>query len=54
MGEERKVYLEHFDGEYRAVEYYELIAPLIKAVQDLHEEVIGLKGEVAELKARIE
>ena len=52
MGEERKLYLEHFDGEYRSVEYYELIAPLIKAVQDLHSEVENLKEQIAELKGK--
>lgn len=52
MGEERKLYLEHFDGEYRSVEYYELIAPLIKAVQDLHSEVENLKEQIAELEER--
>ena len=45
MGEDRKVYLEHFDGKYRAVEYRELISPLIKVVQDLQAEVDMLKNE---------
>lgn len=45
MGEDRKVYLEHFDGQYRAVEYRELISPLIKVVQNLQEEIASLKGK---------
>lgn len=45
MGEDRKVYLEHFDGKYRTVEYRELISPLIKVVQNLQEEVASLKNE---------
>lgn len=45
MGEDRKVYLEHFDGKYRAVEYRELISPLIKVVQNLQEEIASLKGK---------
>ena len=45
MGEDRKVYLEHFDGKYRAVEYRELISPLIKVVQNLQNEVASLTNE---------
>lgn len=45
MSEDRKVYLEHSDGNYRAVEYRELISPLIKVVQDLQAEVDMLKNE---------
>ena len=49
--EERNLYLEHSDGEYRTVEYYELISPIIRVVQSQQKEIDLLKEEIALLKS---
>lgn len=50
--DKNRLFYEEEDGYY-GVEYRQLIAPIIKVVQNQHDEIEKLKSEIADLKARV-